>query len=415
VKTARPGSGLRRLQLRITAVAMLAIVLFVVVAGLVLVRLFRQELVRQVDEQLVATERFVQQSFATDSLPTTATGGASGSAGAEGLYQVVSPEGEVLFASPRLEGEAPIVDPSPEGSAPATVHTDVDGDVRVITLPLDGNVLIFGRSLADADDAVGSLVRILLVGVPLFAVGLGIVVWFTVGRALRPVEAAMRRERQLVADASHELRSPLAGVRVLLESEEDRPGEVRRNRDDALATLSRLDAIIGDLLLLSRNEQAGGDGRALVDLDEAVLRQAHIARRLTDVQVDTSAVSAGQVVGIEQELERAVENLLSNAVRHAESSVEITLNEVDGAVRLSISDDGAGIPEDERDRIFERFTRLDDARSRDHGGTGLGLAIVEEIVQRHGGAVTVDDSASGGATFVVRLPSSVRGPRVGGP
>ena len=225
----------------------------------------------------------------------------------------------------------------------------------------------------------------------------------------------MRRERQLVADASHELRSPLAGVRVLLESEEDRPGEVRRNRDDALATLSRLDAIIGDLLLLSRNEQAGDDGRTLVDLDETVLRQAHIARRLTDVEIDTSGVSAGQVVGTEQELERAVENLLSNAVRHAESSVEIRMHEGDGAVRLSISDDGAGIPEDERARIFERFTRLDDARSRDHGGTGLGLAIVQEIVHHHGGIVTVEDGTGGGATFLVRLPSSVRGARLGGP
>jgi signal transduction histidine kinase len=104
------------------------------------------------------------------------------------------------------------------------------------------------------------------------------------------------------------------------------------------------------------------------------------------------------------DLGRAVRNLLENAQRHATSSVVVALVEVDGAVQLAVADDGEGIAPDDRERVFERFTRLDDARDRDRGGAGLGLAIVREVLRAHGGDAVVEERPGGGARFVVTLP-----------
>ena len=116
-------------------------------------------------------------------------------------------------------------------------------------------------------------------------------------------------------------------------------------------------------------------------------------------------MSAGQVAGDRPQLVRAVRNLADNAVRHAAMCVAFSLREVDGVVELSVSDDGMGVPPTERDTVFERFARLDEARSRDRGGTGLGLAIVRDIVTRHGGTIALGGAVGSGATFVVRLPA----------
>jgi signal transduction histidine kinase len=138
-------------------------------------------------------------------------------------------------------------------------------------------------------------------------------------------------------------------------------------------------------------------------MDDVVL--AEVAR--TDggaIAIDTAAVSAGQVVAHAGELRRLARNLLDNAVRHARSRVVVSLHEVDGMVELTIGDDGPGIPLEARDAVFERFVRLDAARSHD-GGSGLGLAIARDIVVRHGGTITVDDVPSG-ARLTVRLPAA---------
>ena len=119
--------------------------------------------------------------------------------------------------------------------------------------------------------------------------------------------------------------------------------------------------------------------------------------------VDSRAVSAAAVVGVPSQLTRAVQNLLDNAERHAATTVTITLAEFDGIATLTVSDDGAGIPPDKRTEIFERFARLDDARTRDAGGTGLGLAITRDIVQRHHGTIRLADTPT--TTFVVELPT----------
>ena len=146
--------------------------------------------------------------------------------------------------------------------------------------------------------------------------------------------------------------------------------------------------------------------REQVDLDDLVLEAAERLRQQDRIEVDASRVSAGRVIGDRKQLERLVVNLLDNASRHARSRVAMTLVEAKGVVVLTVEDDGEGIPAADRERVFRRFERLDEARSRDGGGAGLGLAIVTEVAHAHEGTATVSDSDLGGALFEVRLPGA---------
>jgi signal transduction histidine kinase len=144
-------------------------------------------------------------------------------------------------------------------------------------------------------------------------------------------------------------------------------------------------------------------------VDDLVLTEARRARR-DGLTVDVSGVRGGRVRGEEVALAQVVRNLVDNAERHAEALVRIVVDESGGDVNLVVEDDGPGVPEDQRERVFERFVRLDEARARDDGGSGLGLAIVEEIVRAHGGSVSVAASELGGARFAVRLPGQESNP-----
>ena len=137
-----------------------------------------------------------------------------------------------------------------------------------------------------------------------------------------------------------------------------------------------------------------------------MLGQADRLRRTTALTIDTSAVSGGQVLGRETDLGRLIDNLTANAQRHTTSLIALGVDQADGAVTLTVDDDGPGIAPADRERVFERFTRLDEARSRSAGGAGLGLAIVAAIVADHRGTVAIDRSPHGGARFTVRLPAT---------
>jgi len=196
-------------------------------------------------------------------------------------------------------------------------------------------------------------------------------------------------------------------MRLLLESEPSDPDELHLNRLDSLATLRRLEAIADGLLTVSRQE--GNDASVageLVDIDEVVLDVVDRLPHRAEVSFDCSAVQAGQVRGSEADLDRMVDNLLSNAARHAATSVRLGVCEQEGTVVFTVSDDGAGIPINSRGEIYERFTRLDEARARDSGGVGLGLSIVHAVVSAHRGTIAVEESQAGGAEFTVRIPSS---------
>ena len=124
------------------------------------------------------------------------------------------------------------------------------------------------------------------------------------------------------------------------------------------------------------------------------------------MSVDATRVSAGRVHGRRDQLARLVRNLVDNASRHARARVDLSLQSIDGTVTFTVTDDGPGIAADDRERVFERFTRLDDGRARDAGGLGIGLAIVKAVAEQHGGTVTIDDAPIGGARFVVHLPAA---------
>lgn len=374
-----------------------------------------------------------------------------GSAG-DGVWQVVGPDGRVLAASTNVLHRPAITGFEPSGRAPAvlTVRGAPDDneteDYRVwaLAVPVRGGVatVYVGDSLESVHEATASLRRALTVGMPATELVLVVLLWFLVGRALRPVEGiraevaaitdsrldrrvpepavrdelgrlartmndmldrldrSRRRERDFVADASHELLSPLAVSRTLLEV-----GPVNGERwedlvPDLLAENATMERVVRDLLFLAREEAGGPVTAAPVDLDDVVLEEAARLRAL--VLVDTSSVSAGPALGDREELRRAVRNLLENAARHAATKVRVTLGATDGVVTLEVLDDGPGVPAEDGDRVFERFYRGDAARPRS-GGAGLGLAIARAVAQRHGGRLVLAPSDRG-ARFVLTLP-----------
>jgi signal transduction histidine kinase len=226
----------------------------------------------------------------------------------------------------------------------------------------------------------------------------------TVNGMLDRLESNDVRRRRFVSDASHELRTPVAVLQSEAEVALRSPDrtDVEALASGVLEESTRMATIIDDLLSLARHDEGVAAPTTEIDLDDIVLAEASRLRR---VPVDVSAVSAGRVLGRPDELARVVAHLLDNATRHANERVAVSLTSTAAAVTLLVDDDGPGVPEAQRAAIFERFTRLDEARSRDAGGAGLGLAVVAGVVHRCGGSVSVESSDLGGARFVVSLPA----------
>jgi signal transduction histidine kinase len=228
----------------------------------------------------------------------------------------------------------------------------------------------------------------------------------TMNEMLARLESAARRQQQFVADASHELRTPLTRMRVELEVDERDPehADPAATRHSQLEEITGMQRMIEDLLLLARGDagQLGEQDWQTVDLDDVVLDEIAATAASQGVHFDASAVSAAQVSGSRDELRRVVRNLVENAARHARATVAVELGEHGESAVLTVGDDGPGIPPGQRALVFERFGRLDEARSGDR--TGLGLAIVHDIVLRHGGSVVIGDHALGGAAVTITLP-----------
>ncbi len=228
----------------------------------------------------------------------------------------------------------------------------------------------------------------------------------TMNRVLERLRRADISRRAFVADAGHELRSPLTTIRVLLDRlAEDRPPEERRLvAARASAEVDRLSLLVDDLLTLaSADEHALPLTTAEVDLDDVVLAESGVLRsRGMPVAVTVEPV---RVDGDAARLGRVVRNLLENAERHRVRNVWLTLSREGDTALLTVDNDGPPVAPEDRARIFGRFVRLDDSRTRDTGGTGLGLAIVAEIVAAHGGTVTAEETPEGWCRFAVRLPT----------
>lgn len=228
------------------------------------------------------------------------------------------------------------------------------------------------------------------------------------------LEHSADTQRRFIADASHELRSPVASIRQHAEVAIAHPQRMTTPElaETVLAEDLRVQHLVEDMLLLARTGQSDlSQNWQEVDLDDVLLEEAKRVRATSDLHVDLSGVSAGRVMGNAAQLHRIVRNLVDNAMRHASSRIVLALDVEDTTVVLGVGNDGPGIPEGDRVRIFERFVRLDDARARDDGGSGLGLAIVHDLVAAHGGSVSVMQPDIGGPSFTVVLPAvDVAGP-----
>ncbi len=228
----------------------------------------------------------------------------------------------------------------------------------------------------------------------------------TMNEMLARIEAGHAAQRRFVGDASHELRSPLATIISALDVAVAHPELL--DEELAAGTLipeaHRMQALVEDLLLLARADEHGlAIRREDVDLDDLAADEAQRLRRETSLDVHTE-LTPTRLVGDPRALSRVLRNLLENAALHAASRIDVAVASGGGDAVVSVADDGPGIPAADRERVFDRFVRLDPDRSRSGGGAGLGLAIVREIVAAHHGSVTVDDRPGGGTRMTIQLP-----------
>lgn len=237
------------------------------------------------------------------------------------------------------------------------------------------------------------------------------------GRTLVVIQDETERKRvesirrDFVANASHELKTPVAGIMVTAETVEQAIDEdvvhARRFAANLVREARRLSALVQDLLDLARLERGQGE-RTRLHLVEVVEEEVDSLRARIEKKGLTLTVKLDrdiEVMGVQEDLALMVRNLLENALVYtAEGSVGVTLVDTGESYELKVADTGSGIPTSDLERIFERFYRVDKARSRDTGGTGLGLAIVRHVAESHGGVVEVASELGSGSTFTVRLP-----------
>lgn len=333
-----------------------------------------------------------------------------------------------------------------------SVDHSVNAGLRIQDRGRFVDVVIDGRAIVA--HSVGGVRRSLYVAFPVLVGAAGAVAWVLAGRALRPVEGirtevesitgstldrrvpvppagdevarlaetmnamldrledASVRQQRFVADASHELRSPVAAIRTELEVAQRTatPDEWPQVAARLLGEEARLEAIIADMLLLARlDEGTPAPDHVVVDLAEEAVEEAR--RRpgpAGGVVVEVDAPAPALVTGSRVQLRRAMANLLDNAGRHARTTVRLAVHERDGRVRLIVDDDGPGIAEEDRDRAFERFTRLDGHRTRSSGGAGLGLSLVRRIADLHHARTYIATAPLGGARVVLDLPATTQ-------
>jgi signal transduction histidine kinase len=374
--------------------------------------------------------------------------------------QVLDAQGRIVDASPGADRLVPLLRPA-AAAADARSRRAVllDGRplgipslIRVVAVAADGDETVIAAVAYDpVRESLATFRRALLVGTPLLLVLLAGTTWLVVGSTLRPIAAlrrgaqevtatgrpralpvpeardevhslaltlndmlarlgaAQQRQRALVSDTAHELRSPIASIRAQLEVALDHPAaqDWPQTASDVLADTLRLAKLAEDLLILARLDERGDrpltgrpvDLAALAGLEVQRHADAHLPVRLAETQ---PCIVAGDQDG----LRRLLANLIENALRYASTEVQVSLTAAAGEARITVTDDGPGIPAASRERAFARFARLDDARSRtddEAGGAGLGLAIVRATARAHGGNAWLEDAAPG-LRAEVRLP-----------
>jgi signal transduction histidine kinase len=430
-----------------TAVATIVVAAALTVGAIGLIAAARSTMVNEVTESAQKQAAEVVGQLESGRPPVLDVAGSD-----EQLVQVMTPAGAVVASSPNISGEPAVARLAPGQSAQVITPLDNDPFVAVSesAQTADGQrIVVVARALVDVLDTTTVLTRMLIIGVPVMVAVVGLTTWFAVGRALAPVEAIRREvdeisaaqlhrrvpqpkaddeigrlaatmnlmlerleaarnsQRRFVSDASHELRSPITTIRQHAEVALAHPDRMTAQElaDVVLAEQTRMQGLVEDLLLLARADERVPLSRAPVDLDDLAFEEGHRLRATTSKRVHTSGVAAARVHGDADALHRVVRNLGENAARHASSRVDIALTDLGDDVVLTVDDDGPGIPDAERERVLQRFVRLDEARSRDFGGSGLGLSIVDEVVRAHGGSLSITQSPLGGARIQVTLPA----------
>ncbi|MEV4530168.1 HAMP domain-containing sensor histidine kinase [Streptosporangium sp. NPDC049304] len=486
----------KSLRFRLTAVASAVLAVALVVSAYVMITVLGNALRGTIDESIYQRARDTVSLADAGRLPDEMTS-PDGT-----LLQVIDGAGRITHTTTGTDRLVPLLDAEQRAAAIGEGEARfLDGKpygiphlLRVRVLSADRRqTVIAARSFSEVQTSISTAGNVLIVGTPLLLVLLAAASWVIIGGTLRPIAALRRgadeitdtarsrrlpvpeardevhslattlnamlarlekagiRQRALVSDAAHELRSPLASIRLQLEVALGHPEgqDWRETAEGVLEDTMRLSRLAEDLLSLARLDERGGTPARgePVELDQLVPQTVERYGEAVTVRIigepdgaresgpapvggavvdATEGVSGGvastsengsrdaggavesrsiTVTGDALDLGRVLVNLVDNALRHTFAPVVVELRTEGADAVLTVTDDGPGIPEADRERVFDRFTRLDSSRSRDEGGAGLGLAIVRETVHAHGGAVHLED-ASPGLRAVVRLPLS---------
>jgi signal transduction histidine kinase len=445
------------LRARLTLIATALFSAAVITGAVLLLVVQRSALTRVLDQSANKTANSIARLIASGNVPNPLPPTSGGIT----AVQVVNANNVVIAASPGADQQVSLVTPQQlaairDGARPTVTSPTSNARLRVVGRKLGARTILVSTDVSRVDDSLRILTRAALIGSPLAVLLMAIATYAMVSLSLRPVAAlrhgaaditaaglaeqrlpvpgaqdeihrlavtlnamldridsATSRQRTFVGDAAHELRSPLASLRVQLEVAQrlgptaDWPGLI----DDVLVDVERLDRLVEDLLTLARLDESGAlTHREPLALDELI---AEVVRGYGQARVPVVAETAPtRTSGDPEALRRVAINLIDNAVRYATHKVQVSVGpgkRAGGkpAARLVVVDDGPGIPPNERERVFDRFYRVQESRSRRSGGTGLGLPIVRDIVRNHGGRVRLTDREDGqpGLRAVVVLPA----------
>lgn len=457
----RTAGGLRQASVRSrsTAAAVIVVAVAMMLGAAALLLLLQRALITEVSDAAEGRVGDIARQVSakgtagltTDLAETTRAGQ---------LIQVLDPSGRVVAASSTRVDTTPLTDLRPPADALLRAQVGemplIDDDHSFLIVAqgaaYDGRTytVVVASSVETQRQTVATVAKYLAIGFPALLIVVGVAGWLMVGQALRPVERIRGRvqrigtrdltervpvpqtrdeiarlavtmnemldrletgqatQRAFVADASHELRSPLATLTAALEViEADTTGEAWKELHQVMGTeTDRMRQLVEDLLLLAKADDTGIRMRQVdVDLDDLVAAEIQRLRSSAPELTVTGDVHPVRVVGDPARLSQVLRNLVDNAARAAHTTVHLTTAEQNGSAIITVSDDGDGIPEQDRQRVFERFVRLDTSRSRASGGSGLGLSIAREITRAHNGTVTLTSSPAGGTTATVTLPN----------
>jgi signal transduction histidine kinase len=411
--------NLNRVRLRLTLGYVGIFALIVLLLGTVAVVGFLHELTRQQDD-LLTQEARNQTSNLLDGENREVLAAGSDEFG----WVALEPDGQTIdsdAAAPSLglpSSELAEKALQEDGAVSATIQGLDGSGVRVVSTPMyeesgeAAGVIQYARSLRGVHEEINQLILVLL-PLTLGALGLSAIGGaYMAGRAVRPVRKAFERQRSFIADASHELKTPLTLIRAdaeVLQRGLTSPDD-RELADDVLAETDRMSAVLSDLLLIARLDA----GKLSVsekpfDLAGVISETADrfAARAASEgVQLEARALGKLRVRGDSERAAQILSILLDNALRHTPSggSVSVVGSAREGFVEAVVEDSGPGISPEHLPHVFERFYRVDTARSRSSGGTGLGLAIARDLARAQNGDLEAENAEDGGAVFRLKLP-----------